>query len=464
VVEASTRVAAGLPGPFTPGDLTRPALVITPNGLRRNYRDAILHGPRDETGRPIYEGLWPSGTVQILDGSNPTKRRQQLDGDEDFFITNWEKLRTDSKMLAKREWRAVIASEAHRAKNRDAQQTKGFWRLRAPLMIAETGTPVMNDPSELWSLLRWLLPEQFAQHEAGGGFWPFFHSYVDSYQTKHGFEVRGIKNADELRFVLADKLVRRTKKMVLPDLPEKLPPRWVPVEFNDEERKLYAAAEEALFLDVKAYVSKLAAERFNDGTAATVEDEADRILDELADLPLDRLTRAIPNGGARIAALRQITAQAKARGAVEIVRDNWQTPQVVFTWFVEPARWIKDKLEGPVAASGAPAMRVGLIAGQGGDATEIAQAFQRGETDQIVCTIAKGGMGLDLYRSSHAIMADQDWVPAINDQAVDRLHRQGQKNPVNTTILYVPDTVDDGKVAPKNRFKRAIVTELFGAE
>ncbi len=171
---------------------------------------------------------------------------------------------------------------------------------------------------------------------------------------------------------------------------------------------------------------------------------------------LDRLQRAIPNGAARITALRQITAQAKARVAAEMILDNPTQPIVTFTWYVEPAKWIADQLE-------KNNLRVGLIAGAGGpEASEVAAEFQRGDFDQIVCTIAKGGTGLDLYRSSVPLFADLDWVPAINDQAVDRLHRKGQKSPVTPIRLQVPDTVDTGKVAPANRFKERIVQAVFG--
>ena len=455
VWEAERRAAmlGQVPGPLRPEHLSLPVLVVSPNGLRRSYRDEILMGPRDEKGTPIYDN-WPGQhcRVQILDGQNVGKRMQQIEAEADFFITNWEKLRSDRKLLARREFKAIIGSEAHRAKNRDAQQTKGFWKLRAPIQVAETGTPVMNSPAELWSLLRWLLPEQYAENEKGGGYWPFHYSYVDDYATKHGRQMRGIKNADQLRFELADKLVRRTKKQVLPDLPDKLPPRFIAVDLTKEERGLYELAEEAFFVDIKAFCTAEATKRFNAGTAATVEDEAAKIAAELEHLPLQRIAGMYKGFGAPIAKLRQITAMAKARAAVERVRDNESQPIVIFTWYVDPAKWIAEQLG------------AGLIAGSGGDATEIAQAFQRGDHDHLVCTISKGGTGLDLYRASHAIMADRDWVPAINSQAIDRLHRQGQKSDVSHDVLYVPDTVDDGKVAAANRFKQGVVDALgFGS-
>jgi SNF2 family DNA or RNA helicase len=410
-------------------------------------------------GNAIYPD-WPSASVRILDGANASKRRAQLAEPAEFYIINWEKLRSDAQMLADAHtWRAIIADEAHRAKNRKAQQTKGLWKLAAPIVIAASGTPVMNTPDELWPLLRWVRPEQYGADNTGTKttFWQFHYTYVDDYPTKFGRVMRGVKNADDLRFELGDKMVRRTKVEVLPDLPEKLPPTVIEVELNASERRLYREAEEALFLDAANFALRKATEEHEEGTAkAIIDARAEEIAEELAAQPLERLQGLIENGAARMTALRQITARAKAREAVELIRDNPTKPFVTFTWYVEPAQWIAEQLR-------ADKLRVGLAAGAGGpDASEEAKLFQAEEYDQFVGTISKGGTGLDLYRSDTVIMADLDWVPDINDQAVDRLHRQGQTNDVSTIILQVPDTVDTGSVAEANAFKTAIKRELFG--
>lgn len=451
-------------GPLSelPSAASLPTLVICPNGLRKRWRREIIHGPCDRDGQPIYPD-WPGSDVQILDGKNPGARRAQLAEPADFYITNWEKLRTDH-FLAEHEWCAILADEMHRAKNRDAQQAaplvgeheKGRAHrppaLTAPIQIGASGTPLMNTPDELWSLLRWMHPEQYTS------FWKFHYDYVDEYPTKYGRVMRGVKNPDALRFELGNRMVRRTKKLVLPDLPDKLPPEVIEVDLNDSERKLYEEAEDALLLDVVNFARKQAEESVSESEPdrePIIRDRAAAIAEELAALPLERLQGTIDNGGARITALRQITAQAKAREAVEIIRDNLGKPFVVFTWYVPPARWISEQLQ-------ASKQSVSLIAGPGGDPEESARAFQASETDQCVCTLAKGGIGIDLYRSSTAIFADEDWVPDINRQALDRLHRKGQTNAVSSIILRVPGTVDTGKVAPANAFKEAIQRAVFG--
>lgn len=456
--EAQARAILGEPDAPPGNPLTReqakyPMLAVVPNDLRGNWADELRHGPREEDGTIIYPD-WPGATVQILDGKNIGKRTKQLGADVEAFIVNWEKLRSDAELLAKQRWGAVIASEAHRAKNPDAQQTKGLWKLEAPLELPETGSSIMNHPGEIWPLLRWCFPDQYARHHPGGGYWPFHYSYVDDYATKHGRVMLGIKNVDQLRFELSDKFVRRTKKQVLPDLPDKLPPKHIPVEFRPEERKLYEAAEQALFLDVAQFAHDQALLELPDKSEADIDARTEEITEELSALPLERLEGRIPHGGARFTKLRQITAQAKARVALGRVLDNPGQPIVIFTWHVPPAEWLQAELGGPE--------NCGLIAGKA-DASAVAKQFQRSEFEYVVCTIRKS-QGFDLYRAHHAIFVEEDTTPDRNHQALDRLHRQGQKSDVSHDILRVPDTVDTGNVAPKLRFKQSIKDELWGRD
>ena len=164
-------------------------LIVCPKSLRGTWQNEIEK----------WLGHQP---VAVIDGRNPAARLKQLAETEDtggFVIVNWESAWRDPlhKELAKRDWTAVIADEAHRAKNRKAKQTKGLWKFTAPLQIALTGTPIMNSPDELWSILKWLRPEQYT------GFWPFHYSYVDEYNTRYGTVMTGVRNADQLRFELS---------------------------------------------------------------------------------------------------------------------------------------------------------------------------------------------------------------------------------------------------------------------
>lgn len=435
-------------GPFPDDDTTwqNPVLVVCPNALRGTWRDEIEKWIGDDE-------------VQVIDGKNPAARKRQATENARYFVVNWEKIRLMPE-LANKNWSAVIADEAHRAKNRNAQQTKALWKLKAPIQLALTGTPIMNSPDELWAILRWLRPEQYT------GFWPFHYAYVDEYQTRYGAVMTGVKNADQLRFELADKLVRRTKADVLKDLPPKTRTH-VPVDLTPTQRRMYTEVEDSILLDIER-LWKEAHGADEDGNV----DEAriERIEKAIKQAAIDGnpapLVTLIPNGAARTTRLRQIAStpallggpddSAKLDAAVEIIRDNPGNPFVVFTWFKDTARILAERL-----AKGKPAVRVGTIAGDD-DPDPVKDAFQQGDIDVVVCTIAKGGVGLTLTRADTAIFVERDWVPAINTQAEDRLHRIGQENPVSILVIEARDTIDVNKIAPTNRLKELIAAQVLG--
>lgn len=400
--------------------------------------------------------IGPREPAAIIDGNTAAKRLKQIDAAETHLILNYEQFRGAGgealvKRLSKVDALALLLDEAHRIKNPKAQQTKGVTRLGKALtktgleiVIPMTGTPVMANPGDLYTLLRMVRPEQYTSY------WAFYHSYIDSYQTSYGREMTGLKNVDALRFELSDKMIRRTKKKVLKDLPEKLPPQHVPVPLTPQQRKLYEAAEREFFLDV----------------AKWLQENPDVDPDDLATMDLGALVQLIPNGAARTMRLRQIASSpallggpddsAKFTAAEEIIRDNPGKPFVIFTWFTESAALLANRLR-----KGKPALKVGVIAGDA-DPTPVKNEFQQGELDIVVCTIAKGGVGLTLTRASTAIFVERDWTPAINEQAEDRLHRIGQKDPVNIVILEGKDTIDTGIVADANRFKSMIAAQVLG--
>jgi len=414
-------------------------LIICPKAVRGTWASEVAK--------------WGGWNPHVIDGRTPAQRLKQLDPDPEgldeaarqAFIINWESFWREPVIdeLAKRDWLAVIADEAHRAKNRKAKQAKGLYKLHAPVQLALTGTPIMNTPDELWSLLHWLFPKAYTS------FWEFHNNYVDEYLA--GFNRRvmiGVKNPDALRFELKDRLVRRTKKDVLSDkLPEKMPTQVIEVELTPAQRKLYKEAEEALFLDLVAWINE-------QSQADDVDAEA--LAEEMASMPVDKLTAMVPNAAARIAKLRQITAAAKVAVADELIREEPDTPVVAFTWHVDAARQLAALL-----MKGPQGLRVGTIAGDD-DADPVKDDFQNGDLDHVVCTIAKGGTGLTLTRSSSPLLVEEDWTPAINDQAIDRTHRVGQDEIVTPRVLRCKDTVDDGRVAPRNAFKRAVTAQVIG--
>jgi SNF2 family DNA or RNA helicase len=341
-------------------------------------------------------------------------------------------------------WLAAVADEAHRAKNRRASQTKGLHRVNAELKLAQTGTPIMNTPDELWSLLHWLFPNEYTSY------WNFYETYVDYTEGYFGKVITGVRNPDALRFELRDRLVRRTKADVL-DLPEKTRV-YVPVYLTGAERKFYDEVVTQVWLDL-----------VNDANGGD-----DVLANALASGDLASLLK-IPNGAARMTRLQQalehpaninaeqrVDSSAKMDACEEIILDNKHEQHVVACKFKPSVAIFAERLRDK-------GLKVGTYTGETNPAvrTSLEDQFQRGELDVLVGTLDAMKEGITLHAASIMHFLTRSWVPAVNTQMEDREHRNGQHDPVTIYIYESPGTVDDGKVRPANVLKDAIVSTVL---
>ena len=415
--------------------IERPRLIICPNSVKGSWAREVEQ--------------WTNLPAFVIDGKTAEKRRHQLEKYSRepgaHLIVNWEKIRAKrvagkvvmaEPLIREIDWLAIIADEAHRAKNRKSQQTLGLWQLAAPVKLALTGTPILNSPDEVWALLAWLRPEQYGR---GGGrlpYWTFYDQYVDYYEGAYGRVITGVRNPDALRFELHDKLVRRTKGAVL-DLPPKTR-RFIEVDLLPKQRKLYDEAEKQMWIEIAK---------------------------EQGPEALDKSIIDLPNGAARCTRLRQIASSpallggddvsAKLDTAVELIEDAGRQV-VVFSEFKTTCSLLAERLAKRKISS---ALITGDIPPE--ERTDSVMRFQEGDIDVMICTLDAGGVGITLTAADTVIFLERDWTPAINEQAEDRLHRIGQTSHVTVVILQGLDTVDTDRVAPANELKSAIVSSVI---
>lgn len=452
-------------------NVQRPRLVVCPNSAKGVW------------AREIVKWLGSGEPHQIVDSVTPKKRKAQLTSAIEanaWVIVNFEQIRAKKTttetvvnhrdgsssvrehiswemkepLFENTDWLAVIADECHRAKNYKAQTARGLWRLAAPIQLALSGTPLQNHPAELWSILRWLYPEQY--HEQGRryngvawAYWPFYDQYVDDYDSGYGRVIVGVKNPDALRFELKNRLVRRTKGEKL-NLPEKVR-EFVPVKLNPKQQKVYDEAERDFWLTVTQAI-----------------EEGDKKLAEDMNQVLQGKKRIyeMSNGAARTVRLRQIAStpatlggdddSAKLDAAEEIITDAQPKSFVVFTEFVKTAHSLVERLRAKKIAAEAFTGEV-----SSGVRTVYEDRFQSGEVSVMVGTLAAMRESLTLTAADTVIFVERAWVPAWNEQAEDRLWRNGQKNAVTVLILQAEGTVDEDRVRPTNTAKEAIVSSVI---
>jgi SNF2 family DNA or RNA helicase len=444
------------------GQAEGPSLIVAPNSVKGAWKRELERWLED----PL---------VRVIDGA-VAKRQELLDEvieGNGWAIVNWEQLRIKKEVVKTRnggrktvvsmkeprfqntEWLSVLADEIHRAKNRDSQQTKGLWRVNGKVMFGATGTPIMNSPDEIWSLLRWLWPEQY--HELGArknavAYWAFYEDYVDYWEDHFGKKViTGVKNPDALRFALKDKLIRRTAAILGLKGRKRI---YYSVPLNPKQQKLYNEAEKQMWLEVEQQIDAGDANAIEFAKRAASGESVSTLWN-------------LPNGAARLVRLQQIIENPALLGGDDdsAVMDDFEEKfsdsrpyqWVVYCKYKESCNILAERLRRKHGAT------VGVYHGdvRPVDRTELEDEFQRGEIDVMVGTIGAMREGITLTGGHLMYFLTRDFVPDNNEQAEARCDRLGQQELVRVYIPQAEATVATDKVDPINRLKEKIVRTVI---
>lgn len=375
-----------------------------------------------------FQELAPNLRVEVIDPKARVKFVTALrNRTADVYILHWDVLRIIKEDLQKVFWFHIIADEAHRAKNRKAQQTRALKALKTKYRTALTGTPVMNKPQDLWSILNWL------HRELWSSYWRYYEKFV-SFEIvyPHGYHViHGPKNEQILRETIEPYFVRRTKEEVLPDLPDKYY-TTIEVELLPKQRKAYDQMKKEMiaWLETQDGMKPLA--------APVVIAQLIRLQQfalAYADVTFD--TASTVGGVGSGGTVKLTEPSSKIDALMQILEDNPDEPVVIFSQFRQAIRLVEDRLN----KGGTGYVR---ITGDDGadDRRRAVDDFQEGRVNVFLGTIGAGSEGITLTRSSTVIFLDRDWTPARNSQAEDRLHRIGQEEAVQVIDIVAKRTVD----------------------
>jgi SWI/SNF-related matrix-associated actin-dependent regulator 1 of chromatin subfamily A len=385
-------------------DSAYPAVVVCPASLKLNWLREL-------------ECWLPDRTVQALVGTGPARPTAPLSGmatGAEITVVNYDIVAARLGELRSLEPRALVLDESHYCKNAAAKRTQAVQRLSAVvpqdgLVLALTGTPVMNRPAELISQLRIL--GRLGDFGSGAQF---------------GKRFRGPDAHLRLHWHLRSRcFVRRLKADVLPQLPAKRR-AIVPVELDNEPE--YRLAERDLIAWLQSQPLDLGQLRAKVAAALRAE----------------RLVR--------LNALKLLAARGKLAAALAWIHDFCSSGErlVVFAHHREIQRALLGRF--PTALH---------ILGEDSHAARDAalRAFQAPdgpENQLVICSIEVAGQGLTLTRSSNVVFLELDWTPAKHDQAEDRCHRIGQEDSVNASYILAAGTIDE-TIATLLERKRAVI-------
>ena len=391
-----------------------PLLVVVPNVVKANWaREAGLWTPR----RPA--------TVIHGDG-------EDIDGFADIFVVNYEVLDRHVGWLGDLGFRGMVVDEAHFIKNKTSQRSQNVLhlseRIRArvprPLLMALTGTPLINDIEDfraIWQFLGWIddkkpLPPLMAKLEETG-----------LEPTDPGF-YRAARNC-----VIDMGIVRRRKADVAADIPARRVAD-LPVELDDEVGRSIRAAEREL---ARRLVARYETALANRGTGAPADGIDHHLVRQVA--TWERESKAAETGENVFSMMRRI-GQAKAGLAADYTAQLARSvgKVVFFAKHVD----VMDAAEEVFEKRG---LRYSSIRGdQSRTAREknIDAFVNDPDVAVAVCSLTAAGVGLNLQVASDLVLAELSWTDAEQTQAIDRVHRIGQEQPVTAWRIIAAQTID----------------------
>lgn len=407
-----------------------PAVVVCPASVKLAWRDHVMGPMRWRPDHPIPRDGWlPGRRAVVLTGRRPDP--VALAG-ADVIILNWEVLADWLEVLKSARPRAVIYDESHYAKSAGSGRAKAALTLttsmpRDALLLATTGTAVMNRPVELVSQLRLL-------RRLGdfGGSGAFRNRYCDRFWDGFRWNDSGASNLEELNLLLRETcFVRRTKQQVMRDLPPKRIAR-VPVALTN--RRVYARAEAETIRFLMDAV--LLDEEFTARIAGLPAAEREELIRERRDDRAERARRA--EKIVRMNLLRRVAGEGKLRAAcwwIQEFLESTDAKLVVFAHHVPVQRALLRQFPDAARVLGESSAQ---------DRQRSIDEFQGNpECRLIVCSLKAAGVGITLTAASDVLTIELDWTPATHDQAEDRAHRMGQPGSVTCWYLLADGTIDE---------------------
>ena len=415
----------------------KPSLVVSPSSLTLNWQNEV----KKFTNK--LKTIVIRGTLQ--------ERKYLIENikDYDLVITSYDLLKRDIDIYKEKDYRFkyVIADEAQYLKNSNTKNAKAIKQIKADTRYALTGTPIENSLAELWSIFDFIMP----------GYLFTCRKFKNLYETPIVKE-NDEKAMQKLKMLIEPFILRRNKKEVLTELPEKT----VTVmnnEMNEEQRNLYlnylARAKQELAEQIKlngyenTHMQILAAltrlrqicchpslfiEGYKDGSSK---------LDQCIEIIQDAIT-----GGHKILLFSGYTSM------FEIIEKELKKRNIVYFKLTGSTK-VDDRIRLVDEFNENPEIKVFLI------------------------SLKAGGTGLNLTGADMVIHYDPWWNVSTENQATDRAYRIGQKNNVQVYKLITKNSIEekiyelqekkakladnmlDTKTTFINRFSKEEIMKLF---
>jgi SNF2 family DNA or RNA helicase len=388
-----------------------PSLVVVPTSLVFNWCAEV-------------EKFAPGLKVLPITGSKEERSRQMEGiGESDLVVTSYPLIRRDIEDYKEFRFRFCILDEAQHIKNPGSQNARTVKEIVAERRFALTGTPMENSLNELWSIFDFILPGYLFSHTR----------FSEQYEAPIA-KGEGEKELQELGRQLRPFILRRLKKDVLKELPEKIEHKMV-AELTEEQKKVYAA-----------YLQQVKGELDQEFQENGFERSHIKIL-----AALTRLRQICCHPGlfledyegesGKLQLLQEVVSESVEAGHRILLFSQFTSMlAIIRTWMAEQAiEYLYLDGSTPVEERG-----------------RLVKAFNDGKGKVFLISLKAGGTGLNLTGADTVIHYDPWWNPAVEDQATDRAYRIGQNRAVHVIKLITHGTIEEKIFELQQRKKQLI--------
>jgi superfamily II DNA or RNA helicase len=400
------------------GRLTQPALIIAPVSLLGNWQREAAK-------------FTPSLRVLLLHGAARHEAAQDI-AQADIVLSPYSLLPRDKERWLAQKWSVVVLDEAQNIKNAHTDAAQVAYELPAGQRLCLSGTPMENHLGELWSLFHFLMP----------GFLGSARRFKELYRTpieKHGDgELLAALSRRVTPFIL-----RRTKKEVLKDLPDKIETLSM-VTLEGKQADLY----ETIRLATEKAVRDALADK---GLARSQIQVLDALL-KLRQVCCD--PRLVPT-----VAAKKVKQSAKLELLMELLPEMLAEGRKVllFSQFTSMLELIEEELA-------KRKIQWVKLTGSSTKRDDIIDRFTSGQVPLFLISLKAGGVGLNLPQADTVIHYDPWWNPAVENQATDRAHRIGQTSQVFVYKLVASGTIEERMLKLQERKAALTSSMLSGAQ
>lgn len=363
-------------------------LIIMPLSVKRNWLNELN------------KWLVYKPTIEMINGKIPIF-------DADITLIHYDALKKYSDVLSDIKYDVIVVDEAHYIKNGKALRTKAILQFNANKKILLTGTPIVNRPNELFTLLKFLNNPIIYNSYGHLSYKGFIYRYC-TIEWNNGYStITGGKNLEELQTKLRTSgMIRRLKQDVLVDLPAKRR-QMIPITLEDKkllkESILFTEKIKQKAGDWNEIMSWLKGE-------TALFTEMSKIRHELG---VAKIPYAISFIEDVLENENKIVVFAHHRDVIDAITEHFTNSAKLYGGMSEKEREMQ---------------------------------INKFNTDDnchvFVGSIEASGVGINLQIASTAVFVELDWRPSSNSQAEDRIHRIGQKNSVMIYDLVFDETLD----------------------